>query len=59
MLRQKTIHTVEFNFLAEAQAGEHAHIITEEKNGVNLCEIVREEDNITLCRAKIEWKMKK
>lgn len=55
MLDERDLKSFEINFLAEAQTGDGVYVRSEDTEGQRYCNVVREKDNIELCRAMIEW----
>ncbi len=49
------LRSFEINFLAEAQAGDKVFVASADAGDYQYFEVIRENDNVELCRAKLKW----
>ena len=55
VLEEKSLRSIEINFLAEAQLGDKVFVSSAEADDYNYCVVEREKDGVELCRAKVTW----
>lgn len=55
VLEEKSLKSLEINFLAEAQLGDRVCVSSVDAGDYYYCEVSREKDNVELCRAKVFW----
>lgn len=55
LLDERDLKSFEMNFLAEAQTGDGVYVGSDDAEWRRYCRVVREKDDVELCRAMIEW----
>jgi acyl-ACP thioesterase len=54
-LEKTTPQAIDLSFLAEAILDDELYVISEQRNGSELCSLRRANDSKELCRARIKW----